>query len=112
ELGAVKSLSASTGDLGAHPDCDATHVWVTAQAPGYDSALRVVTVQVKRPFEITHANHTVSLQPGEDSHAFQGTTVGGPWLLRTPLAAGEVCHSGTLPKSLEIELVTECKATR
>jgi hypothetical protein len=110
--GEVKALAASLGDDSGDPGCDASHAWVTARAAGFDGALTVDTVRAARELEISHAGKTVALQPGAASNVFQGTPLGGDWVLKAKLAAGEVCGTPSLPRTLAVDVATACEAMR
>ena len=107
-----RSLVASLGDIHADPGCDQTHLWATVHTTGFGTQLTVASLQVRRPYEIDHAGHHATITPSAPSNAFIGLPVEGDWVLRTPLAPGEVCGTATLPSSLSIDVLTQCKAPR
>jgi hypothetical protein len=102
------------GESVAHPSagCDATHVWVEANAPRsfWDARVRVGSVASvdDRPLRIEHGGLSDDLAAGATSTKFAGQEIAGPWKLVATLRAGESCGTPNMPRVLGFRATTAC----
>ena len=90
------------------PDCDATYIWTTVQAGGFDPTLRIESVSAARELDVAHDGRTAKLAPNTSTLAFRGTPVDGTWTLKGPLIAGEKCGEPSIPPNLIIDTTSQC----
>lgn len=102
------------GETVADPSagCDATHVWVEANAPRnmWDARVRVGSVKSvdDRPLHIEHGGLAEDLASGATSMKFEGQEITGPWKLVATLRAGETCGTPNMPRVLGFRATTAC----
>lgn len=92
--------------------CRDGRVWATVHPQHFSPDLKVATVASHagegRTYGVAHAGVQGTVSPGAPSTQFAGLPIMGDWVLTSPLAAGEVCDTPTLPRSLVVDVFTQC----
>ena len=92
--------------------CGNGNVWATVHAQRFSNDLKVATASSHagdgRTYTVAHAGVQATVSPGALSTQFAGLPILGDWVLTSPLAAGEVCGTPTLPRSLVVDVFTQC----
>jgi hypothetical protein len=108
----VEPLTASLADDEAAPGCDAGSVWATVHPKRFTQDITVATVRSHpgdgRTYRVRHAGVEATVAPGIVVHEFAGRPLLGDWVLTSPLAPGETCGTPTLPRSLVVDVLTQC----
>jgi hypothetical protein len=93
-------------------NCRDGKVWATVHPQRFSADLKVATVASHagegRTYSIAHAGVQGTVSPGTPSMKFAGLPIMGDWVLTSPLAPGEVCGTPTLPRSLVVDVFTQC----
>ena len=105
-------LAASLADPSA--GCDETKVWATVRPQHFADDVRVATVASlagdDRTYEVAHGDQHAVVAPGTVATQFAGMPVLGDWVITSSLRAGEACHTPSLPRSLAVDVFTQCRA--
>ena len=107
---APEPLAVSLADPSA--GCGDGKVWATVHARRFSRTLAAAAVSSHagdgRTYDVTHAGVTATVSPGVTARQFAGMAILGDWVLTSPLAAGEACGTPTLPRSLVVDVFTQC----
>jgi len=110
EGGKVEPLTVSLADASA--GCANRRVWATVQVRRFAEDVTIATVQEHpgdaRTYLVHHAGMQAAVAPGMVAREFAGMPIRGDWLLESPLRPGEACGTPTLPRSLVVDVVTQC----
>jgi hypothetical protein len=103
-------LAVSLADPSA--GCGNGKVWATVHPQRFSSDLKVATVSSHagegRTYDVAHAGVHATVDPGTTATQFAGLPLMGDWVLPSPLAAREACGTATLPRSLVVDVFTQC----
>jgi hypothetical protein len=103
-------LTVSLADPSA--GCGDGKVWATVHPQHLSNDLKVATVSShpgdSRTYDVAHAGVHAAVSPGTGATQFAGMPIMGDWVLTSPLAARESCGTPTLPRSLVVDVFTQC----
>ena len=92
--------------------CGDGKAWATVHPQHFSNDLKVATVSSHagdgRTYDVVHAGTHAPVSPGTTATQFAGMPIMGDWVLTSPLAAGEACGTPTLPRSLVVDVFTQC----
>jgi hypothetical protein len=103
-------LAVSLADPSA--GCRDGQVWATVRPQRFSNDLKVATVSSHtgddRTYDVAHGGVHATVRPGTFATEFAGMPIMGDWILTSPLARGEACGTPTLPRSLNVDVFTQC----
>lgn len=103
-------LAVSLADPSA--GCRDGKAWATVHPQHFSNDLKVATVSSHtgdgRTYDVAHGGIHATVRPGTIATEFAGMPIVGDWLLTSPLAPGEACGTPTLPRSLIVDVFTQC----
>jgi hypothetical protein len=107
---APEPLTASLADASA--GCGDGKVWATVHAQRFSPDVKVATVASHagddRTYDVQHAGRNAKVTPGAPTASLAGSALVGDWVLTSPLRPGETCGTPTLPRSLVVDVFTQC----
>jgi len=103
-------LTVSLADSSA--GCGRGKVWATVHPQHFSNDMKVASVSSHagdgRTYDVAHAGVHATVSPGTTATQFAGSPIMGDWVLTSPLAPGESCGTPTLPRSLVVDVFTQC----
>jgi hypothetical protein len=92
--------------------CSDGKVWATVHPQHFSGDLKVETVASHtgdgHTYDVRHAGLQGTLTPGSTATQFAGLPIMGDWVLVALLLPGETCGTPTVPRSLIVDVFTQC----